>query len=194
MDLAEGRASHIVAGGADTMRHTLRPFTLLVAVSLAGTALGCAAVQVHSKPGTTTTVILTRHADRDEGAAELNATGIERAKALVEAVSHLGVTAIYSPDVERNLATVRPLARRLGIEITLTPAVSVWAAGSIVDEILDKHAGGVVVWVGNVSGNLQAMYHRLGGTGSSPVEYGDLRILTIPDKGPVTVVKTRYGP
>ncbi|HLC43149.1 MAG TPA: histidine phosphatase family protein [Methylomirabilota bacterium] len=163
-------------------------------MSLFGGSLGCAAVDVHSKPGTTTTVILTRHADRDGESDELNPKGLERAKALVDAVSGMGVTAIYSPDVERNLASVRPLASRLGIEITRTPKVSVFAAGSIVNEILEKHAGGVVVWVGNVSGNLQAMYRLLGGTGTAPIEYGDLHILTIPDQGPVKVVKKRYGP
>jgi hypothetical protein len=52
----------------------------------------------------------------------------------------------------------------------------------------------VVLWVGNVSGNLQVIYRRLGGSGMGPVEYGDLHILTIPDKGPVGVVKKRYGP
>jgi hypothetical protein len=171
-----------------------RQSALFIAVSLLGVLAGCAAVEVHSKPGTTTTVILTRHADRDEGADNLNAKGRERAKALVDAVSDMGVTAIYSPDVKRNLATVRSLASRLGIEITRTPAVSLFAASSIVKEILDKHAGGVVVWVGNASGNLQAVYHLLGGTGPGPVEYGDLHILTIPDTGPVRIVKKRYGP
>jgi len=106
----------------------------------------------------------------------------------------VGVTAIYSPNLARNLDTVRPRASHAGIEITRTAAVSLFAARSIVDEILDKHAGGVVVWVGNVSGNLQAVYRMLGGSGMGPVEYGDLQILTIPDQGVVRVVKKRYGP
>jgi hypothetical protein len=38
------------------------------------------------------------------------------------------------------------------------------------------------------------MYHLLGGTETGPVEYGDLHILTIPDRGPVKVVRKRYGP
>jgi len=176
------------------MRYILRTVSFLIAVSLIETLIGCAAVDVHSKPGTTITVILLRHADRDENASNLNTIGNERAKALVDAVSDMGITAIYSPNLERNLATVRPLASHLGIEITRTSAVSLFAAPSIVDEILDKHAGGVVVWVGNATGNLQAVYHLLGGTGAGPVEYGDLYILTIPDQGAVKVVKKRYGP
>ncbi len=151
---------------------------------------GLAAIEVHSKPGTTTTVIVIRHADRDEDSNDLNTKGRERAKALVGAVSDMGVTAIYSPNMQRNLDTVQPLASRLGIEITRTPSISVFAASSIVNEILDKHAGGVVVFVGNVSGNLQAVYYLLGGTGNGPMEYGDLHILTIPDTGQV---KKKWG-
>ncbi len=166
----------------------------LVAGALPVVLAGCAADRVQSRPGTTTTVILTRHGDTDPGVGQLNATGRERARALVDAVGAMRVTAIYSPNLERNLDTVKPLASRLGIEITRTGAVSVFAADAIAREILDKHAGGVVVWVGNASGNLQAIYRRLGGSGMGPVEYGDLHVLTIPDQGPVSVVKTRYGP
>lgn len=167
----------------------------LVAAALSAAALtGCATDKVQSRPGTTTTVILTRHADTDPGSGALNATGRERAQALIAAVGDLRVTAIYSPNLERNLDTVNPLASRLGIEITRTAAVSLFAADSIAGEMLDKHAGGVILWVGNASGNLQAVYRRLGGTGMGPVEYGDLHILTIPDNGPVRVVKKRYGP
>ena len=182
------------------MRDPLRPFApsaalaLLIAASLLGALAGCAAKAVQSPAGTTTTVILTRHADRDGESDELNPTGVARAQALLDTVKDMGVTAIYSPDAGRNIATVQPLATHLGVEITRTPQVSLFVARSIAREILDKHAGGVVVWVGNVSGNLQAMFHLLGGTGDAPVEYGDLHILTIPDRGPVTVVKRRYGP
>lgn len=171
-----------------------RGVALCVAAALLAALAGCTASRVQSRPGTTTTVIVTRHADTDPGSGVLNATGRERAQALAETVGHLGVTAIYSPDLERNLATVEPLAKRTGVPVTRTAGVSLFSIGAITDEILDRHAGGVVVWVGNVSGNLQAVYGRLGGSGMGPVEYGDLHILTIPDAGPVRVVKMRYGP
>jgi len=176
------------------MKYPDRTCACLAAIALSAALIGCAAVELNSRPGTTTTVILTRHADRDRASGELNEKGQERAQALVDAVKDMGVTAIYSPDVTRNLDTVRPLATHLGIAITKTPSFSLMESRGIVTEILEKHAGGVVVWVGNVSGNLQRMYHLLGGTGTGPVEYGDLHILTIPDKGPVRVFKTRYGP
>jgi len=110
------------------------------------------------------------------------------------AVSGMSITAIYSPDVARNLDTVRPLAAYLGVEITITPRVSVLAAKDIAKEILSKHAGGAVIYVGNVTGNLYAVYHQLGGPGTAPEEYGDLAILTVPDQGPVKVERRRFGP
>jgi hypothetical protein len=170
---------------------SLRPLLAVAALALA--LAGCAS-DLRSRPGTTTTVLLTRHADRDGESDELNPRGLERAQALAEIGRELGVTAIYSPDSGRNIETVTPLSAALGVPITRTPQVTLFVAQSVAREILDKHAGGVVVFVGNVSGNLQAMSHLLGGTGHGPMEYGDLHVLTIPDQGPVTVMKRYYGP
>ncbi len=175
------------------MQQVNRLLTLSIVILLLNVLVGCKTVEVHSKPGTTTTVILIRHADRDDS-FQLTEKGRRRAKALVESIGDMGITAIYSPDVKRNLDTVRPLANHSGIEITLTPKTSMWIAEKIVQEILTKHAGGIVVWVGNVSGNLQEVYRLLGGTGRGPLKYGDLYILTIPDRGPVKVAKSRFGP
>jgi hypothetical protein len=167
---------------------------LLAGIALSGTLAACAPIEVRSKPGTTTTVIMTRHADRDPDSQELNAVGRSRAVALADAVRGMGVTAIYSPNVERNLDTVRPLARELGIKITITPETSVYIADAIAREMLDRHAGGVIVFVGNVTGNLQAVFHFLGAVGDGPISYGDLFVLTVSDTQPVSIERRRYGP
>jgi hypothetical protein len=151
----------------------------------------CIGPRVHSKPGTTTTVVLIRHADRDED-YRLTAKGHARAEALVDAVGDMGITAIFSPDLQRNIDTVKPLADHLGVEITLKSS-SMGKAGEIARELVNKHAGSTVLWVGNVTGNLQAIYYRLGGKGRGPLEYGDLYILTVADEGPAKVIKSRFG-
>ena len=174
------------------MQQDSRLIIMVIMFLLLGCSVGHAGSNVPSKPETTTTVILIRHAERDNF-FEITAQGRERAKALVDTVSDMGITAIYSPDLERNLDTVRPLARHLGIDITLTPKISKPLADKIVREILTKHTGEVVLLVGNGSGNLRSLHHRLGGTGEGPYQYGDLYIYTIPDQGPVIVVKSRYG-
>ena len=73
--------------------------TFLAAV--AGVVLGCNAplstAPVLSRPGTTTTIILVRHAERDPGLdPPLNAEGEVRAQALANVLNQNGVTAILS--------------------------------------------------------------------------------------------------
>lgn len=161
---------------------------------LAGSLVACATAGsgVHSRPGTTTTIILTRHAERTEVTKVLTAKGQQRARDLVGAVEGLEVAAIFSPGLERNLDTVRPQAKHLGIEITVQPANSTPLVDQIVDDMLEWHAGKTVLWVGNVS-NLRKMYWRLGGDGEGPIGYGDLFIVTLPDTGPATIEKRHYG-
>ena len=81
----------------------------------------------------------------------------------------------------------------LRIDIALTPKIDQPMVDKIVREILTKHTGEVVLLVGNGSGNLRSLHHRLGGTGDGPYQYGDLYIYSIPDQGPVKVIKSRYG-
>jgi hypothetical protein len=160
---------------------------------------------VLSPPGTTTTVILVRHAERakEQGESALTPAGRQRSQALVAAIGDKKITAIYSPDRGRNRETIQPLATYLGVTITLIPEARLSNtrrfADEFVQEVLSKHAGGVVVWVGNKSpvgiwgGNLKEIYRRLGGTGDAPGRYDDLFIITVPDQGSVTVEKTTYG-
>ncbi len=140
----------------------------------------------------TTTIILIRHADRDNFFI-LTEDGRRRAEALLEAVGDMDIKAIYSPDLQRNLDTVKPLAKHLGIDITITPRIQGTVIDQIAKKILARHAGETVLIVGNGSANLRALHLRLGGTGEGPYKYGDLFIYTIPDQGPAKVIKSRFG-
>ena len=159
-----------------------------ITVFLIVVVAGCAVVN-HSKSGTTTTIILTRHADRDPLATELNDKGRLRAQALVEAVADMSITAIYSPDLKRNLDTARPLAEHLGIEVQIIGT----SKYEVSKTILTQHPGEVVIWIGN-GGNLTEIYAFLGGEGAPPTVYGDLYIMKIKDSGNPDVIKKRYGP
>ena len=144
-----------------------------------------------SQSTATTTVILIRHAERDNFFI-LTDHGHKRAKALIDAVGDMAISAIYSPNLERNLDTVAPLANHLGLTISLTPRFNKQTIDKIVGEILERHAGEVVLLVGNGSGNLRLLHQRLGGEGDGPYQYGDLFIYKVPKKGPVQVVKSRF--
>lgn len=159
-----------------------------------------------SPPGTTTTIIMVRHAERDEGFdPPLNAEGLVRAVALADELEDAGVTAIFFPDFVRNHQTADPLVARgnplLRVYTQLEAADTKALANSFVDEVLAEHAGGVVLWIGNTGpaiegvqeGNLQEIFARLGGTGNAPVRYQDLFTIVIHDDRPPTITKGTYG-
>lgn len=167
-------------------------FMLIIALVFLQIPVGFAEHKVDSESGTVTTIILIRHAERDNF-FDITPQGRERAKALVDAVKDMGITAIYSPDLGRNLDTVKPLANHLKIDITITPRINKLSVDEIIDEILSKHTGKVVLLVGNGSGNLRSLHNRLSGKGDGPYQYGELFIYTISDQGSVKVIKSRYG-
>jgi len=92
-----------------------------------------------------TTVLVVRHADRDDGLdALLVPQGTDRAARLAEVGAKAGVTAIYSTNTVRTRATAQPLADALGLPVQIySPPSEV--AGSIASD----HPGDVVLVVGH---------------------------------------------
>ncbi len=157
-----------------------------------------------SPPGTTTTFILIRHAERDPGLdPPLNDEGMERAQTLRAVLEENGVTAIYGTDFLRNRQTVEPIAELLGITPTFinpllyvdTPGV----AANFIEEALRDHHGGTILFCGNVGtvlgmpGISETIYEQLGGTGEGPNRYRDMYIIVVPDEGEARFIKTIYG-
>jgi hypothetical protein len=167
------------------MRHHLQRLFLVVEIALVAVIGGCASA-VYSPPGTTTTVILLRHAERTPLTAELTERGRARAAALPAAVADLRIDAIYSPNLKRNLDTAAPLARAHNLKIRIIEETGIAA------RMVGENPAKTVVWVGN-SDNLDKVYEDLRGDGMPPVGYGDLFILKVPDKGLTTVTRARYG-
>jgi len=134
-------------------------------------------------PGTT--LIAVRHADRE--GEELTDKGRARAEALMSALQHIKIDAIYAPGIKRNLDTAAPLAKAQGLAVqripTENPAARLMAAG----------AGKTIVWVGN-KGNLQSIWDNLGAPGPAPLQYGDLFIVTPARLGSPIVEHRNFGP
>jgi hypothetical protein len=167
-----------------------RAFILGVAVLFLATFTGLAAAEEHtvvrSPSGTTTTVILIRHADRNMFSPDLNEAGRARAAALPAALANFDLKAIYTLNLKRNLDTAKPLARQRGIKI------KVIKDSQVATRLVNENPGKVVLWVGN-SANLEEIYRDLGGEGRAPKSYGDLYILKVRDKGDTEVVKRHFG-
>lgn len=150
---------------------------------------GCTS-RAYSPAGQTTTVVLIRHAERTVVTKELTEAGHDRAEALPRALQGMDIAAIYSPDLARNLDTVRPLAEQRGISVTVLDRRT--SISEIVQRLLRDHPGSTVLWVGNTT-NLDRIYPDLGGTGAPPVKYGDLYILKVPDQGDTRIERRRFG-
>jgi hypothetical protein len=194
--------------GHGGLARRIAPAALVVIAAVAFT--GCDVFNLisfaNSPPGTTTTIILVRHAERDPGLdPPLNAEGAARAQILKEVLSENGVSAIFSPDLMRNRQTVEPLAQLLGIDITLWNPASfantTVFANAVADDILANYAGRTVLFVGNIgssslgtTGINEELYTRFGGTGRPPNRYQDMYIFVVPDQGPTRFIKTIYGP
>jgi hypothetical protein len=164
---------------------------LAVAVIAAALLVGCASnTLVRSPSGTTTTLILLRHAERtmvgEEQGTDLSDKGLARAAALPAALEGRHIDAIYSPHLKRNLATVAPLAKQRGL------SVKVIGASQVAARLVGENPGKTVLWVGNKD-NLDDIYEDVGGEGPPPIAYGDLYIVRVADKGPAQVTKSSYG-
>ncbi len=161
---------------------------------------------IRSRPGTTTTIILVRHAERDPAELDppLNEEGMARREKLADVLEHNGVTAIYTGDILRNRQTIEPLVERLGITPTIFGAQDLIdtraLANRLINEWLTFHAGDVVLWVGNTGpivadrkGNLEEIYRALGGTGRPPNRYSDFYVIVVPEEGDAHFIETTYG-
>jgi len=178
--------------------------TLIIPVIISCTG-GGAPDNILSPPGTTTTFILVRHAEKADATPEspLSAAGRERARALVDALAPLGVTAIYCPALRRNRETVQPLSEHLGVAIQTIPGWQLLNTRQFAQDFIQKalasHGGGVILWAGNSSAveawgsNLQELYQQFGGDGQGPQAYDDLFVIVVDDNGTINIQRHHYG-
>lgn len=106
-----------------------------------------------------TTFILIRHAEKasdDPRDPSLTPEGIERSKALSELLKPMEVSAIYSTPLKRTRSTVAPLATDNGLEVQTYD----YKNESFLNELLEKHRGGIVVISGH-SNTTPTLVNRL---------------------------------
>jgi len=138
-----------------------------------------------------TKIYMVRHAEKEKGDnPPLNEKGEIRAIQLKKLLADSGITAIYCPDLLRNKQTAGPLAQHLHINIRLISDNFIQdtraLAEYLISEIIPKHTGEVILFVGNAKssgkekiGNLQALYQELGGTTSLLTRYSDIHTVII---------------
>ena len=101
----------------------------------------------------TTTVIVVRHAEKVDDSRDpaLSETGVERARALAEALEHAGLDAAYASQYQRTRLTAMPAARAAGFSVRIAPIegdIDAWA-DDFAAELVHKHRGETVLVAGH---------------------------------------------
>ncbi len=140
------------------------------------------------------TVFLARHAEKaaSGGDPSLTEAGRERAESLATLLADAGITAIFSSEFKRTQETAAPLAKRLGLSVTVVP-------GKDLDVLLSKvHAltpDGRALVVGH-SNTVPELARRLTGVKVAELteaEYDRLYVTTIHKDGQGEILLLHYG-
>ena len=151
-----------------------------------------------------TVVLLVRHAEKAAAPADdpgLSQAGVERSRALADALAAAGVRAIVVSPRVRTRATAQPLAD----ELKLTPETVSLDGGApthaaAVAAAVRRHAGEVVLVVGH-SNTIPAIIAALGGPAAPDIcdaEYANLFMLVLQpaasgSAGSAHLVRSHYG-
>jgi broad specificity phosphatase PhoE len=143
-----------------------------------------------------TTVILIRHAEKvidpNNNDVDLSPAGQQRAQQLVRMFADSGINAIYATQYKRTQETVKPLADKLGLPVTIVDSKG---TADLLTQIKSKYSGQTIFIAGHNS-TVPEIIHALGGPQYPTIpesEYDNLFVVTVYSTGKAQVVKMRYG-
>lgn len=165
--------------------------TMLFAGSLLS---GASAANQAAQPKT---IILVRHAEKmvvppENKDPDISVQGEARAKEIARMVGGSGITAIYATQFKRTQQTVKPLAERLSVPVTVVEAKK---TADLVAQIRARGAGETVFIAGH-NNTVPDIIAALGGPGFPIIpetEFDNLYILTIQGDGVTKLVHLKYG-
>jgi len=153
-----------------------------------------AAMTFPARAETPVTVFLVRHAEKETNVADppLTEAGRDRAELLAGLLADAGITTIFTSQYNRTQQTAAPLAKRLGLTVTVVP-------GKDLDALLAKvralPPGARALIVGH-SDTVPALAHRLTGAKVAELtdaDYDRLYVATFGKHGDGEVVVLHYG-
>jgi broad specificity phosphatase PhoE len=163
---------------------------LRTALVLAAIALTVFAASAESA----VTVFLVRHAEKEPTGNDpsLTEAGRKRAELLATLLGDAGITAIFSSEFKRTQETAAPLAKRLGVSVTVIPAKDVDA---LVAKVHALAPGGRALIVGH-GNTVPQVATRLTGVKVAELteaDYDRLYVATSRKNGKGDVVILHYG-
>ena len=175
-----------------TRIRTIIVFSALFAVF--GAVILFAYFATFSRP--VTTVILVRHAEKkiepNNQDPDLSPEGVARALEIARVFGESGVNAIYATQYKRTQQTVKPLADRTAVPISLLDSSQ---TNELVERIMTGLRGKTVFVAGH-SNTVPAIVSILSGETYPEIpdsEYDNLFVVTIYRFGKAKVVKLKYG-
>ena len=143
-----------------------------------------------------TTIIIVRHAEKvidpNNPDVDLSSAGQARAQEIVRDFADSGVNAIFATQYKRTQQTVKPLADKLGLPVTVVNAKS---TAELLTQIRAQHDGQTIFIAGH-NNTVPEIIAALGGPQYPTIpesEYDNLFIVTVYRTGKARVVKMKYG-
>jgi len=143
-----------------------------------------------------TTVIIVRHAEKiidpNNPDVDLSPAGQARAQEIAREFADTGIDAIYATQYKRTQQTVKPLADKLGLPVTVVNSKS---TADLLTQIKAQHSGQTIFIAGH-NNTVPEIIAALGGPQYPTIpeaEYDNLFVVTIYRTGKARVVKMKYG-
>jgi broad specificity phosphatase PhoE len=175
-----------------TRLKTIVVFAMLFAVF--GAVVVFAFLSTFSRP--LTTVILVRHAEKklepENPDPDLTPEGFARAQEIARVFGDAGINAIYATQYKRTQQTVKPLADRIHVPVTVLNSKQ---TDELVNQIQTAHRGQTIFVAGH-SNSVPAIVSVLSNEKFPEIpdnEYDNLFIVTIYRFGKAKVTKLKYG-
>lgn len=142
------------------------------------------------------TIILVRHAEKiidpNNPDVDLTPGGQARAQEISRMFGEAGINAIYATQYKRTQHTVKPLADKLGLPVTVVNARS---TADLLTQIRARNSGQTVFIAGH-NNTVPEIVNALGGPQYPAIpegEYDNLFVVTVYRTGKAKVVKLKYG-
>ena len=162
---------------------------------IAGSSFSAASASIQAAQPKT--IILMRHAEKmvvppENKDPDISVQGEARAKEIARMFSGSGINAIYATQFKRTQQTVKTLAERLKVPVTIVEAKK---TSDLVAQIRARAAGETIFIAGH-NNTVPEIIAALGGP-SLPIipetEFDNLYILTITADGVAKLVKMKFG-
>ena len=127
-------------------------------------------------------IFVVRHAEKMDNAGNdpgLTDAGRARAERLAKMLKDAGISAVYTTEFKRTQQTAAPLAKALGLNVTIVPAKE---TAALTAKLRDLHANALVVGHGNTIPDLIKAFDITTSISIAENDYDNLFVVVLEEK------------